>query len=900
MCNICVSLVILELTYNLKEEPEIGFSIGNVANHSGLNQILNDSERNNMKYTILVSTYASYFNVSERTSQLFVKERLDRESLQECAFSTSCELSIDIVALSKVGTFFKKIKVKITITDINDHSPKFPKNNMTLDLPEDLGVGSSSPISGAVDSDSGDNSVHKYYLKPDGTPFTLEYKKSVDGSSAVRIVVSQKLDREIVDFYQLTIIAEDGGDPKLTGTLDLNVTITDINDNSPSFNQTTYAVSVKEDEPIGNVIYNIKATDPDLNENGMVTYSLSPHQADNIKQIFAVNNLTGEIYTLKALVYTPGNPYKVIVEANDGAETPLMSQATIYVTVLDSNNNAPTINVNVLSNTNVAKISENASVGAAVAHIAVSDDDMDQNGNVTCSIKHHAFKLDIIDKNVYKVVVSKPLDREIDDTYKVVIMCEDRGTPPKNSTAEFEVKVLDENDHRPTFLKSHYEVTLDENKFVGAYIVTVSAIDLDIGVNSEIAYSLESTSDNFEIDPMSGKIFANFILDRENLSSMQFRVVATDKGSTPLTGTAVISVNLTDINDNAPQFTKSVYLMYAKENEPLGYYVGEVIADDLDSDSNGKVSFISEPEVLGEIPFKVLSDGSIFSTKTLDRESRPHGYKFNIVAFDDGNPSLNSTAHVTIFIEDSNDNPPIIRFPIPENGTIQIVYEKPTNSVIAYVRAYDNDTGVNAMLTFSIVQTNMLATFRINAKTGEISLARPLSKRDMKSYTFTIEVEDGGIPKRNDKQNLTVIISSNTGLLVPQTEPEKDNALIVIVIVCITIILSGVIIMVIFLIRRMDRKNREKKRTNARVMKNEEKDMYDSIHRNGLKSKLDMDRIEKRVSFTTDTSDGMVENGHIQLSNLGETENVTQVSFDCILSYLSVQYISKQNATIYS
>jgi hypothetical protein len=98
----------------------------------------------------------------------------------------------------------------------------------------------------------------------------------------------------------------------------------------------------------------------------------------------------------------------------------------------------------------------------------------------------------------------------------------------------------------------------------------------------------------------------------------------------------------------------------------------------------------------------------------------------------------------------------------------------------------------------------------------------------------------------------------------------------------------------------MDRKNREKKRTNARVMKNEEKDMYDSIHRNGLKSKLDMDRIEKRVSFTTDTSDGMVENGHIQLSNLGETENVTQVSFDCILSYLSVQYISKQNATIYS
>jgi hypothetical protein len=92
----------------------------------------------------------------------------------------------------------------------------------------------------------------------------LEYEKIVDGSSAVRIVVSQKLDREIVDFYQLTIIAEDGGDPKLTGTLDLNVTITDVNDNSPSFNQTTYAVSVKEDEPIGNVIYNIKATDPDL------------------------------------------------------------------------------------------------------------------------------------------------------------------------------------------------------------------------------------------------------------------------------------------------------------------------------------------------------------------------------------------------------------------------------------------------------------------------------------------------------------------------------------------------------------------------------------------------------------------------------------------------------------
>ncbi|VDI11083.1 protocadherin-16/23 [Mytilus galloprovincialis] len=301
----------LDLSYTIPEEGNISSYIGNVANDSSLNQSLNVSERNNMKYTILDADEFSY-----------ISKRLDRESLQECEFSTSCDLPIDIVAQSIIGTFFKKIKVKITITDINDHEPKFPESSMSLELSEAFVVGSSSPIVGAVDMDSGDNAVQKYSLKPKDTPFTLNFVKYVDGSSSVSLVVSKKLDRETVDGYQLQILAEDGGNPKFTGTLDLTVIITDINDNPPLFNQSTYSISVREDTAVSSTVFNVKATDPDLNKNGMVTYKLSPHQSDNIKQIFAVNRSTGSIFTLKPLVYTPGEPYKIIVEANDGATIP--------------------------------------------------------------------------------------------------------------------------------------------------------------------------------------------------------------------------------------------------------------------------------------------------------------------------------------------------------------------------------------------------------------------------------------------------------------------------------------------------------------------------------------------------------------------------------------------------
>ncbi|XP_063413106.1 protocadherin-9-like isoform X1 [Mytilus trossulus] len=872
VCCFVSHVLSLDLSYTIPEERNISSYIGNVANDSSLNQSLNVSERNNMKYTILDGTYASYFNVNERTSSLYISKRLDRESLQECEFSTSCDLPIDIVAQSIIGTFFKKIKVKITITDINDHEPKFPESSMSLELSEAFVVGSSSPIVGAVDMDSGDNSVQKYSLKPKDTPFTLNFVKYVDGSSSVSLVVSKKLDRETVDGYQLQIIAEDGGNPIFTGTLDLTVIITDINDNPPSFNQSTYSISVREDTAVSSTVFNVKATDPDLNENGMVTYKLSPHQSDNIKQIFAVNRSTGSIFTLKPLVYTPGEPYKIIVEANDGATIPLMSQATIFVTVLDSGNDAPVINVNLLSNTDMAKISENASVGAAVAHIAVSDDDTDKNGDVTCSIQHDVFRLEKItgEENEYKVVVSKTLDREKTEIYKVIIVCEDAGSPPKNSTAEFNVKVLDENDHRPTFQKYKYEVVISENDFVGASIVQVSALDLDLGKNAEIVYFIEPSAHDFRIDAETGNIRANFILDREKVPYMEFRVLSKDKGSPSLTGTAVVTVNLTDVNDNPPKFNKSVYVMHAKENEEPGLYVGEVIAHDFDSGKNAVVNFVAEPEIEA---VKVLTDGSIFTSLTLDRESRPHGYSFNVIAYDGGNPSLNSTAHVTVFVVDENDNDPVIKFPTAENGTVQMVYEKSTNSVITYVEATDNDTDNNAVLTFSILQHEVQNTFKINSKTGEITLARALTANDMKSFIFTVQVEDGGTPKRRDKQNLTIIISSNKPLVLPRKEAEKDNALIVVVIVCVTVILSGAIIMGIFLIRRMDKKKKNKKRNTA-TPKNDK--LYDSIHKNGTIHRDDVDN-EKKVSFSTHaTSNGIKDKSHMQLSNGHRQEEVTQ------------------------
>ncbi|XP_069130868.1 protocadherin gamma-A10-like [Argopecten irradians] len=853
-----------DLSYPIPEEEYPNYYIGNIREDFNLSSYFLPTELDDyetLKYSILSQTTvpASYFNINERTSSLFTSQKLDRESLDHCEFSLVCELAIDVIAKGSKSTFFKKIKVKVFLLDINDNTPTFTVNKTSLEVSEAFVVGSSIPIDGAVDRDSSINSIQSYNISERNVPFSVKFDKYVDGSSSVKIIIDSKLDSETRNFYRLHVLAIDGAVQQRTGTMTVDIRVTDVNDNAPEFTKSVYNITIAEDTPVGNVILKVKATDADSGANGQVLYRLSPHQLSVIHTFFAIDNITGDLSLVHPLVYERGEVYEIFIEATDNATKPLFTQATVYVSILDSSNDPPEININLLSNADVAKISEDANTGAAVAHIGVTDDDRGVNGDVTCRVQSYYFTLDPIGPNEYKVVVHKKLNRELIEKHKVKVICEDGGSPPLNSTAEFEVKVLDENDHAPKFTQQLYLPEITENNQYGATLLQVSANDFDAGINSEIVYSLVPTNnDKFSIDPDTGEVFVNAHLDRENSSRVEFGVIATDKGTPPQTGTTSVRVTILDENDNRPKFSETVYTFSVRENLSDSVHVGNVKASDPDEGQNGVVEFTMLPalDTSGNFPFIVYSNGSIYTTQVLNRELQPHGYNFRVIAYDLGSPSQNSTSHVTVFVGDINDNGPIIVFPTFDNKTVKIVYNTGTDHVITKVIAYDPDLGGNSKLSYTILQDDLTNPFYIDQNTGEIYLAKPLGISDIQTYTFTVLVEDNGVPRRSSMQNLTIIVTT-LGDGGVDTPSHPDNLVIAIVITCVTIVLSMAIILVICIIKRIDRQRKAmNKSANSSDSDDKRRDMYDAIARN-----LDNEsnsQAEKKVSFSVDSDPNLI------------------------------------------
>lgn len=847
--------------YRINEELPSNYIIGNIVDDSKFLE-RNDSakvDRENIRFNILSqgNPLAVYFTINDRTGSFSTNGTIDRESLSHCKFSTICEIKLDVSAQSTIGTFFEIIKVKIVVQDINDNTPYFVKSKTNLEISESSIPNSSLSVEGAVDLDSSNNSIQTYLLKPAGSPFLLSYDNSLIGSSALKLILNRTLDREKVGSYDLVIEAVDGGSPSKTGSLLVHIDVTDVNDNKPTFSQLTYNITIEENVEANSVILNMSATDKDLGKNGQVVYRLSPYQSDDIKQMFSINETHGNLSLIKPLTYYSGEVLKVIIEASDNADQPLISQASVYVKVLDSTNSPPIININLLSSAPKARIAESASVGAAVAHVGVTDEDTGRNGHVTCSLSNLNFRLDQLDVNEYKVVVNVELDREKVDEYEINVTCVDSGIPPLSSTSTFRVTVLDMNDHSPTFLKTTYYAELYENNEIGVEILRVSALDFDIGINAEIEFSLAQTGRfPFGIDPTFGIIFANFVTDRENASEINFKVVATDKGNPRKSSTANVAITILDVNDNRPRFTDPLFTFTIPENQPAGLFVGQLTAEDVDLGNNGTFDFIASTDNEPNLPFLISKSGTIVSTEPLDRETHPHGINFKVVVVDKGTPtSLSSTGYVTVFLADENDNYPEIIFPNAENKTIAFLFDLPINSIIGKVEAKDRDYDTNAKLVYSFAATT-ISFISIDQDSGEMKLNRPLTSDFVNRYPLSVMVEDQGVPKLSSNVSLTLIVLSHQILapVVPRT-PNNDNYLLIAVILaCVTVVAAGSIILVIFLIRRSDKQKRTlEKNNNGKVISRSQhspsdgKEQYDAIDHAGKNG-----RSEKRVSFSMD------------------------------------------------
>ncbi|XP_077753703.1 protocadherin gamma-A10 isoform X7 [Canis aureus] len=638
-----------QIRYSVPEELEKGSFVGNIAKDLGLEpwELAERGAR------IVSRGRTQLFALNPRSGSLVTADRIDREEL--CAQSARCLVNFNILVEDRVKLF----GIEIEVTDINDNAPKFQAENVDVKINENVAPGMRFPLLEAVDPDVGENSLQSYQLSSN-KHFSLAVQSRASGVKYPELVLEHALDREEEAVHHLVLTALDGGDPLLSGTVLISVTVFDTNDNAPVFTLPEYRVSVLENLPVGTHLLRVTATDKDEGANGEVTYSFRKSPDTQLLK-FQLNKNTGEIKLSEDLDYEETDFYELEIQAEDGGAYHAM--AKVFITVEDVNDNSPEVTVTSL----FSPLLEDSPLGTVIALLNVHDPDSGQNGQVTCSISGDLpFKLEKSIDSYYRLVTHRTLDREQVSSYNITVTAMDGGNPPLLTDTHFTLQVADINDNPPTFSHISYFTYILENNPRGASIFSVTALDPDSKENAQVIYSLaENTfqeaplSSYISINSDTGVLYALRSFDYEQFRDLQIQVIATDSGDPPLSSNMSLSIFVLDQNDNAPEILYptlpidgSTGVELAPRYAEPGYLVTKVVAVDRDSGQNAWLSYhllkASEPGL-----FQVgLHTGEVRTARALlDRDALKQSL---VVAVQDhGQPPLSATVTLTVAIADS-------------------------------------------------------------------------------------------------------------------------------------------------------------------------------------------------------------------------------------------------------
>nr|XP_003404858.2 protocadherin beta-15-like [Loxodonta africana] len=347
-----------------------------------------------------------------------------------------------------------------------------------------------------------------------------------------------------------------------------------------------------------------------------------------------------------------------------------------------------------------------------------------------------------------ELVLDKALDREEQPELRLTLMAVDGGAPPKTGTALVLIDVLDVNDNAPEFEQPLYHVQVPENSPLRSLIVTVSARDLDTGINGEILYSFfygdEEITKTFALNELTGEIKIIQTLDFEKIVSYEVDIKASDGAG--LSGKCTVIIQVVDINDNIPELTVASLMSPIRENSPETT-VALFSIQDRDSGENGRmvcsiqedVPFTLKPTV--ENFYRLVTEGA------LDRESRSE-YNITITVTDLGSPRLKTERTITVLVSDVNDNAPTFT----ESSYTLFIRENNSPALhMGSVSATDRDSGSNSQVTYSLLPPQdphlpLASLVSINADNGHLFALRSLDYEALRAFEFRVGATDAGSP----------------------------------------------------------------------------------------------------------------------------------------------------------
>ena len=706
-------------------------------------------------YSIEKSKDSNLFAINSKSGVVSLIGSLDRERRDE----------YELIAIATDGgepVLFTKTKIRIKVSDINDETPAFSSDKVTMDLSEDTKVGQIIHTFEAFDKDNGENGRVRYAMGIGGSVGSRSLL-NVDPLNG-QLTLSGNLDREVKDSHEFNILAIDNGSPQRTGTVSVTINVKDVNDNSPIFTTPNLLVSVAENTPIGRSVHRFDATDPDQGNNGTIEYSLKG--TDKSTSAFTINSITGELLTNTELDREEKDSYNIVIVATDkGTPIRRSSQKLVKVAIEDVNDNYPEI----VSLNTALLLPGNTPKGTTLMRVHAEDSDASSNGKLTyeaaSNIQSKASNLFRLDRDTGELRLkadldlSKKTDFDKQAMYFPVIVRDDAvPSERKSATTTLTIVAPGYTEPGPSFTTEIYTATLKENTPIGTPVGTVGLVGRqEFDADEPISFYIVGCESErrgkerglFTIDSKSGQIRTARKIDREvegNLARLNIVALVSssrDENSVTMSG-CEMRVDIIDENDTPPKFDDSFAIKLSEAFNP-GHIIATVKARDDDHNPDLTYSVSLSAQAFLKIGAK---SGVLTLTRSIDREE--YASLEVGVQVSDGLHSVEWKQQVEV--EDINDNAPIFSKP---QYSFDVAETAERGTFIGRVNAFDLDletdasVGSSGQISYSFISNSGgwgVDTFALNPSTGVITLSSSngLDYELAEHYILTVSASDGG------------------------------------------------------------------------------------------------------------------------------------------------------------
>lgn len=641
------------------------------------------------------------------------------------------------------------VPLKISLIDSNDNKPVFLNNHYRVAIDE--GATRFEPQLQVQARDLDKTSEISFSI----IEGNVNNMFAIDPHSGEIVINNPRgLDMTNVSKGDIILIIQ-ANDSLFSSTATVQIIVRDVNNNAPAFLRESYIAFVQEDALVGTSVEQTKAVDADSGVNAEIKYRIQKGGYED----FSVDETSGLVQVANKLDFDKRSQYAIELIAVDGGIPSLTGTTTVAISVLNSNDKDPVFE----PATQRAEVSEDAAPNTVFYTLKAKDPDVntsdalnfalaepitavDKNGKqVTNTDEFKTFFT--VDRATGEVSVAHELKRDVAALVRLTVLVTDITAPTtQQGKGILVITIIDVNDFAPTFPRPwtpedpHYTVELLEEQPIGTVVGTFVAHDEDSKIGS---YAFEPDSEYFSVNNLTGTVRTKKRVDYETTKSLNFTIIAYDSGEPQKSASADVTVNIININDMDPVFSKSQYEATVPENSLPGTRIITVKATDEDEGIFGSVTYNLVGEHSHDFTIDHESGEVVVSNPSiLDREALPE-LTLEVMASDGAPPDSRRTVAVPIHISvlDENDNPPkfyrrALDIQIDENLSVT------PPAPITQVRAEDVDEGNNGAVRYKILQGNENGAFFLDPVTGILYPATSLEHQP-RDFNLIIEGRDG-------------------------------------------------------------------------------------------------------------------------------------------------------------